>query len=227
MSTRYWKGAVSACLVALMTSASILPAAAQGGYSNSPPPAGYGPPPGGGYGAPQGGYDAGPPQGEYAPPPQGTAEDSTYDDQSQDADAAYADAYSRWSAQNCVNQANNTAAGALIGGILGAGIGAAVSRNPGRGAAIGGAIGLGTGAVAGATSGGSGGCPPGYVVAAGAPAFAYASGPDYAWAPAWYHPWAWVGGRWIYHPYRYWYWNHRNYWHPGWHARPWHARRRW
>ena len=36
----------------------------------------------------------------------------------------------------------------------------------------------------------------------------------------------WAGGRWVYHPYRSWYWGHRAYWHPGWRARPlrWHRR---
>ncbi|HTS53497.1 MAG TPA: hypothetical protein VMH26_09515, partial [Burkholderiales bacterium] len=131
-----------------------------------------------------------------------------------------------WAARNCVNQANNTAAGAVIGGILGAGIGAAVSRNHASGAAIGGAIGVGTGAVAGASSS-AGGCPPGYVVAAGAPAFVY-GGPYVAWAPGWYRPWVWAGGRWVYHPYRYWYWRHQAYWRPGWRGRaPRWRHRRW
>jgi hypothetical protein len=234
MSTRQWKGAISACLVALMTSASVLPAAAQGqyqgqsgGYSNPPPPPGngYGPPPGNGYGPPPSGGpgDEAPPQGQYAEPPPGYDQGGgEYADQEQQQDAGYADAYGRWAATNCVNQANNTAAGALIGGILGAGIGAAVSRNPGRGAAIGGAIGLGTGAVAGASYG-AGACPPGYAMAAGAPVFAY---PGYvAWAPGWYRPWVWAGGRWSYHPYRDWYWNHNSYWRPGWRGRGGHGRR--
>lgn len=194
------KGTAGACFVALVASVSMLPAAAQDQE------------------------DMGPPQGQYAPAPQGTAEGGTYEDQQQQADEAYAQAYDEWAARYCVNQANNTVAGALIGGILGAGIGAAVTHNPATGAAIGGAIGAGTGAVAGASYGG-GACPPGYGIAPGAPAFYYAS-PYYAWAPAWYHPWVWYGGRWVYHPYRYWYWNHRAYWRPGWRAREWRWYRR-
>jgi len=216
MSSTYLKGAVGACLVALL--ASTAPGAAQQG--------GYGPPPGNAYGPPpqQGYSEAAPPQGQYAEPPPGAEGGGEYDDQSQQTDSAYADAYSRWAAQYCVNQANNTAAGAVIGGILGAGIGAAVGG--GRGALVGGAVGVGTGAVAGAASA-PGGCPPGYVVAAGAPAFVYAGGPYVAWGPAWYRPWAWVGGRWVYRPYRAWYWGHQAYWRPGWRGRPVRWRRRW
>jgi len=177
------------------------------------------------YGPPPGGDDQGPPQGQYAEPPQGYEQGGDYDDQSQQQDEAYAQSYSEWAARNCVSQANNTAAGALIGGILGAGIGAATSHNAGRGAAIGGAIGVGAGAVAGSASS-AGGCPPGYVVAAGAPAFYFAGGPYVAWAPAWYRPWVWTGGRWAYHPYRYWYWRHNAYWRPGWRGGHPHWRRR-
>jgi hypothetical protein len=167
-----------------------------------------------------------PPQGQYAPPPAGYGGSSaTYADQEQQADQTYAQQYSQWAARYCVDQqSHNTAAGAVIGGILGAGIGAAVAHNPAAGAAIGGAIGVGTGAVAGASTPNYG-CPPGYVVAPGAPAFAYAGpywGPGVWWAPAWYHPWFWVGGHWVYYPYRYWYWGHRGYWRPGWRWHPWH-----
>jgi hypothetical protein len=224
MNNKYLKGAMGVGFAALLVSAVAVPAKAQ--YQSQPPGGGYGPPPGGGYSGQSGGAaDSAPPPGQYAEAPPGTGEGSAYDDQSQQADEAYADSYSRWAAQYCVNQANNTAAGAVIGGILGAGIGAAVSHNAGRGALVGGAIGAGTGAVAGAASS-PGGCPSGYVIAAGAPAFVYA-GPYVAWAPAWYHPWAWVGGRWVYHPYRNWYWAHQAYWHPGWRARPVRWRRRW
>lgn len=212
MSRNTWRSAVAICTAALLASTTldVIPASAQNGS--------YAPPPGSD-------QDAAPPGGSYAEPPPGTDDNAAYDDQTQQQDEAYADAYSRWAAQNCVNQANNTAAGAVIGGILGAGIGAAVSHNAGRGALVGGAIGAGTGAVAGSASA-AGGCPPGYVIAAGAPAFAY-GGPYVAWAPAWYHPWVWVGGRWVYHPYRRWYWAHRNYWRPGWHGRPTRWHRRW
>jgi len=173
-----------------------------------------------------------PPSEQYAPPPKGYGEGSaSYADRDQQVDRQYADSYSRWAARYCVDQRDhNTAAGAIIGGILGAGVGAAVTHNPATGAAIGGAIGVGTGAVVGANSSAQG-CPPGYVVAAGAPPFVY-DGPywaaDYGWAPAWYRPWVWVDGRWVYHPYRYWYWGHPRYWRPGWHYRPWHYHyRRW
>lgn len=223
MSSTFLKGAVGACLVALLSS----PGAAQQGYG--PPPGaqqqgGYGPPPGTAAPPNQGYSESAPPQGQYAEPPPGAEQGGDYDDQSQQTDSAYADAYSRWAAQYCVNQANNTAAGAVIGGILGAGIGAAVGG--GRGALVGGAVGVGTGAVAGAASA-PGGCPPGYVVAAGAPAFVYAGGPYVAWGPGWYRPWAWVGGRWVYRPYRAWYWGHGAYWRPGWRGRPVRWRRRW
>ena len=92
-----------------------------------------------------------------------------------------------WAQRYCVNQqATNTAAGAIVGGVLGAGIGAAVTHNPATGAAIGGAIGAGTSAVAGASQPNYG-CPPGYIAAAGAPAFAY-YGPYWG-SAVWYHPW--------------------------------------
>ena len=209
MSSRSLTTALTASAAALLVSAAGLePAAAQSG-----PPPGY--------------SEAAPPSGSYAEPPPGADSDMAYDDQAQQQDEAYADAYSRWSAQYCVSQANNTAAGAVIGGLLGAGIGAAVSHNAGRGALVGGAIGAGTGAVAGAASA-QGAGPPGEVLAGGAPAFAYGGGAYVAYAPAWYNPWVWAGGRWVYHPYRRWYWAHRAYWRPGWHGRAvrWHHRPR-
>jgi hypothetical protein len=171
--------------------------------------------------------DSAPPQGQYAPPPPGYEQGgAAYDDQSQQADREYAAQYSQWAARYCVDQHNNnTAAGAIIGGVLGAALGAAAGgRNAGAGALVGGALGAGTGAAIGASSSGGPGCPPGYVVVAGAPAFYWGGPPVATWGPAWYHPWVWAGGRWVYHPYRYWYWQHRAYWGPGWHARPWHYR---
>ena len=210
MSSRYVKVALAASAAALLASGTFDPAAAQSGYA---PPPGYD-------------RDPSPPSGSYAEPPPGMDQGGDYDEQSQQQDEEYAQAYSDWAARNCVNQANNTAAGALIGGILGAGIGAAVSHNAGRGALVGGAIGAGTGAVAGAASS-QGSCPPGYVVAAGAPAFAYGGGAYITYAPGWYRPWIWEGGRWVYHPYRHWYWAHRTYWRPGWHGRPVRWHRRW
>ncbi len=214
MSSMHLRAALAACAAALLGFAAfeVTPARAQ-------PSGSYAPPPGSD-------VESAPPQGQYAEPPQGVEEGSVYDDQAQQQDEAYATEYSRWAARYCVNQANNTAAGALIGGILGAGIGAATSRNAGKGALVGGAIGAGAGAVAGAASS-QGGCPPGYVIAGGAPAFVYAGGPYVTWAPAWYRPWVWVGGRWVYHPYRHWYWAHRAHWRPGWHRKHWRWHRRW
>ncbi len=207
MHNKLWTtAAAGTCLAAALLVGAVMPASAQPEPNSD---------------------EAGPPPGQYAEPPPGYENgNAAYADQEQEADQTYAQQYSDWAARNCVNQANNTAAGAVIGGILGAGIGAAVSHNAGRGALVGGAIGLGAGAAAGASAPG-GACPPGYVVAPGAPAFGYAYyGPTVTWAPAWYHPWVWAGGRWVYHPYRYWYWNHRAYWHPGWRARPWRYRYR-
>ena len=68
-------------------------------------------------------------------------------------------------------------------------------------------------------------------MAPGAPAFIY-TGPYYdpalVYAPAWYNPWVWSGGRWVYYPYRYWYWYHPAYWGPGWRGGSWRYHyRRW
>jgi hypothetical protein len=186
----------------------------------------YGPPPNGGYPT-----DTAPPQGQYAPPPPGNEQGGAYDYQSQQADRDYAARYSAWAAQYCVDQHNNnTAAGAIIGGVLGAVVGAGIAGAGAHaaGAVIGGALGAGTGAAIGSSSGASPGCPPGFVVVDGAPAFDWAGPSVVTWAPGWYNPWLWYGGRWFYHPYRYWYWQHRGYWRPGWHGGPWHDHyRRW
>ncbi len=177
----------------------------------------------------QGAPPPAPPAGQYAPPPGGGNGSSTYDPKSQEADRAYAAQYSAWAAKYCVDQHNkNVAAGAIIGGVLGATLGAAAGK--GAGAAVGGVLGAGTGAVVGSTASPSA-CPPGYVVSPGAPAFAY-TGPYYdpalVYAPDWYSPWVWIDGRWVYHPYRYWYWYHPVHWQPGWRAGPWHYHyRRW
>ncbi len=32
------------------------------------------------------------------------------------------------------------------------------------------------------------------------------------WGPSWYQPWVWADGRWVYHPYREWYYRHPTYW---------------
>ncbi len=195
------------------------------GANGPPPPQGdqgpqdqYAPPPGPDNGPP-------PPQGQYAPPPQGAyppapqgqyvvppapaGASAEYQEQWRQYQIAYNNylaAYRSWAIHNCVNQhSNNVAAGAVVGGIFGALVGAAVAGPyaAGAGAAWGGAVGLGTGAAIGASSGPY--CPNGYVVRAGAPAFAY-SAPVYAPPVAYaapYRPWVWVGGRWVYRPYPY------------------------
>jgi hypothetical protein len=176
----------------------------QGYYNGQPPP----PPPPGGYG---------PPPGQAEPPPPGG---QAYDERAQQADQVYAQQYQDWAARYCVDQRNNNvAAGAVIGGVFGALLGAGVAgrHSRGAGAAIGGALGAGTGAAVGASQSNSY-CPPGYVLRAGAPPFAYAGpyygGPYYG-GPGWYNPWVWYGGRWTYYPYRSWYW-HRHGYGPGW-----------
>jgi hypothetical protein len=187
-----------------------------GAQTNQPPPAA---------GAP-----VAPPSGEYAPPPSGAeASGSTYGAAAQKADRDYADQYARWAARYCVDQRNNTAAGALIGGVLGAVAGSSLAGHGAHagGAVVGGALGAMAGAAIGASSAPAAACPPGYAVAAGAPAFAYV-GPVYEpaviYGPSWYQPWVWVDGRWVYRPYRYWYWDHRAYWRPDWRPGAWHYR---
>ncbi len=167
--------------------------------------------------------DPAPPRGEYAPPPQGyDRPGAVYDDRAQRYDRDYADRYSRWAADYCVDRRNdNTASGAVIGGVLGAivGSGMAGRHDRGGGALLGGVLGAGAGAAIGSVSGGrEGGCPPGYYVRSGAPAFAYGGGGyGVVVGPSWYNPWIWYSGRWVYRPYRYWYFNNGGaYWRPGW-----------
>jgi hypothetical protein len=192
------------------------PQGPQGQYPQQGPDNGqYPPPPQGQYGQPdQGQY----PQGQTPPPPPGMGQ--SYDAQAEQADQAYAQRYQAWAAQYCVNhQGQNTAAGAVVGGVFGALLGAAAAgpRHAGAGALVGGAVGAGTGAAIGASRSDPR-CPPGYVVAPGAPAFAFA-GP-YSFGPPGYDPWVWAGGRWVYYPYRYWWWGH--YGRPGyWRHRHW------
>ena len=198
----------------------------QQGYQ--PPPQGYQPPPQGyqqgyapppqGYAPPQG-YQQGYPQQPYQdpalqPPPGYTAQDAQRDasDAARAYDQQYAAAAEAWSAANCVRQEQNrTAAGAIIGGVLGAVIGSAAAgrHDSGAGAIVGG----GLGAIAGgAIANSSGpGCPPGFVLRPGAPAFGYAPPPGGAVLvydqPTWYNPWIWYNGAWVYRPYpyhRYW-----------------------
>ncbi|MEO8925743.1 MAG: hypothetical protein ABI306_01150 [Caulobacteraceae bacterium] len=234
MTTRNLTRAAGACLAAIsaaamLADASLAAAQPAQGYGNSGQYDNSGPPPPGQYDN-SGGYNnadqSGPPQGQYAPPPPGYGNgNAQYDDRSQQTDRDYAQRYQQWSAQNCIDRRNNnTAAGAIIGGVLGAVVGAGVAGrgNAGAGALLGGALGAGTGAAIGSSSSSTAGCPPGYYVRAGAPAFVYGGGygPGVVYAPAWYRPWVWSGGRWNYTPYRSWYWNHRTYWRPGWRGRP-------
>ena len=213
------KNMAGVCLAAIAATSLVAQAGMADAQNYSSPPGNTGYP-----------SDSAPPQGQYAPPPPGYEQGGAYDDRSEQNDRDYSARYSQWASENCVDQRNNnTAAGAIMGGVLGAVIGAGVAGrgDRGTGAVIGGAIGAGTGAAIGSSSSGAG-CPDGYVVRGGAPAFAWDGPAVVAWAPAWYHPWIWEGGRWNYHPYRNWYWQHANYWNPGWHGRAWHPRgRRW
>lgn len=227
MSTRRsaTTGAVLASISAVALLADAFAASAQpapgydqappSGYDQNQPPQGYdqGPPPGYDQNQPPQGYDQGPPpgygqgppQGQYAPPPGGA-----YNVQAQQYDRDYAARYSAWAAQNCVDrQHNNAVAGAIIGGVLGSVIGGGIAGRGEHfgGAVVGGAVGATAGAAIGSSSTDTRGCPPGYVIRAGAPAFYY--GGPVVYGPAWYNPWLWSGGRWVYHPYREWYWRHR------------------
>lgn len=146
---------------------------------------------GGGYGAPSWG------QGYYS-------------DQDRNYDRDYASRYSDWASRYCVDRRNsNIAAGAIIGGVLGAlaGSGIAGHHERGEGAVVGGVLGAGAGAAIGSSSSNNAyGCPPGYVVSRNAPGFYYGDEPP---APANYNPWVWNGGRWVYYPYRTYYYEHR------------------
>ena len=179
-------------------------------------------------GPPPGQYDSSdrdsryaPPEGQYAPPPPGAERSgSVYDDRAQQYDYDYGRRYSDWAMRNCEQRRqDNAAAGAIIGGVLGAVIGGGMSgrHDHGAGVVMGGALGAATGALIGSSSNAPGGCPPGYVLRSGAGGFAY-EGPASAvfWAPAWYNPWVWNGGVWVYRPYRSWYFSHGAYWRPGW-----------
>ena len=122
-----------------------------------------------------------------------------------DPSQVYADQYTNWAQQNCIDErTGNTAAGAIVGGALGAIAGAALTHGHDSGALAGGAV----GAVAGAEIGSSStNCPPGYRVRVGAPAFVY-DGPypttEVVYEPGVYRPWVWVDGRWAYMPYGRW-----------------------
>jgi hypothetical protein len=165
------------------------------------------------------GVAAQPPARYNLPPPAGYSRADLWDDSSEAAraaDARYTYEAERWAAENCVEQrANNTAAGAVIGGLLGAvaGSGLAGRHEHAAGAVVGGVAGaLAGGAIGGSATNPS--CPPGYVLRPAAPPFD--PGPVYRDVvyvqPAWYDPWIWYGGHWIYRPYpyhRFWFRHHR------------------
>jgi len=201
MKSRHLFDTVGASLAALAVAGAVVqPAAALAQATNATP-------------APQSQAPA-PGNGAPAPAPDQAAAQS------------YADQYARWAAQNCVDQRSGaTAAGAIVGGAIGALAGAALTGGHGSGALAGGAVGAVTGAAVGSSAPAS--CPPGNVVRAGAPVFVYA-GPAYdpGLAPAWYQPWVWVGGRWVYYPYRYAYWAGPAYPRGHWVGGPWAARHR-
>lgn len=178
------------------------------GYADAPPP----PPP-----PPD--YDGTRPP----PPPPGYQPDPAYG-ANPDQDQHY-EAYAEdWAQRNCVKSRSNAGTGAVIGGLLGAlvGSGAAGWRDRGTGALVGGIAGAAGGAAIGSASEGqtSPGCPPGFVVRSGAPAFYYEGygNPYYYAAPDWYRPWVFVGDRWTFRPYPYhaWYYHRYFYGRPGW-----------
>ncbi len=180
----------------------VAPAFAQPGYPAPPPPGSY-----------NSGY---PPQDPNVPPPQGygdpamnpppgyTAQDAQRDESAQmrEQDRAYAAQAEAWAQANCLRaEANRETGGAIVGGILGAVIGSNLARGGGRtgGAIIGGVGGAALGASVAKNS--QGACPQGYAIRPGAPPYpqpvvVYA-------APAWYNPWIWYDGRWVYRPYPY------------------------
>jgi hypothetical protein len=231
MSTRKSAVGLSAALALSMTVSSLATGVASAQDAPPPPPSGYDPnsssqgydpntspppPPPPGYndpGQPPPGYD---PNNAAPPPPKGyNGADQT--PQAREQDQRYEYAAEQWSARYCVDErSHNTAAGAVIGGLFGAVLGSAIG---GRGSHFAGAVVGGTagavagGAIASSSSATSPGCPPGYVVRTGAPAF-YA-GPEIVYAaPVWYHPWIWYGGRWVYRPYPYHRYYYRHYYRP-------------
>jgi hypothetical protein len=200
----------------------------QGGDYNAPPP----PQQQGDYQQDRGGYDNAPPPppegydgSQPPPPPPGYAADPNYQPNPA-ADQRYEAYAENWAAQNCIKSNGNTAGGAVIGGLFGALLGSSIAgyHNRGAGALVGGIAGAAGGAAVGSAQDNatSPGCPPGYVMRRGAPAFYY-DGYDAGYvydAPGWYRPWIFVGGRWSYRPYPYhsWYYGHYGYgrYHGGW-----------
>lgn len=183
-----------------------------------PPPQGYdydrAPPPG---------YD-----GRQTPPPPPGYQPGPNEQQIAQQDRYYADRAQRWAQDNCVKSHGDGAGGALLGGLLGAIIGHSVGSRGDRGTAtVAGAVigGVGGAAIASSSDGRtSPGCPPGYVVRRSAEPYYFENDYVYA-APAWYHPWFFYGGRWVYRPYPYHEFyarQYRGYGHPEWHDRGWH-----
>ncbi len=221
-NTARWALGAAALASALAPLAAMAQSASSGPIRNQPYPA-QGP-----YPQTQGATDApppepGPPPGydgrQLPPPPPGYAPGPESADQ-RAADERYAWEAERWARENCVRPHANIGGGLLAGGLLGAIIGSGLGgrHDHGGGAALGAIIGAGAGAAVASGSGGetSPGCPPGYVLRRGAPAYAYAA-PDYAYgAPGWYRPWVFYDGFWGYRPYPYhaWYW--RTYRGPAW-----------
>ncbi len=192
--------------------------APQGAYNQAPPP-GYGNAPQGAYD--QGAYNDAPPppppgyDGTRPPPPPPGYQPGQNDPRQQAADQQYAAYAQQWAQAYCVKAHGDAGAGAVIGGIAGALIGSTFGGH-GAGAFGGAIVGAAGGAAIASNSGSnvtSPGCPPGYVVRGGAPAFAYSGyggDPYYYDAPGWYRPWVFVGGLWTYRPYPYhvWYYGH-------------------
>jgi len=197
-------------------------ARANQGYAQTPPPADY---QGSG-----GDYqdDSLPSSADYdttgaPPPPPGYQPHATYAPDT-DADRRY-EAYAEdWAGRNCVKSSGNTASGAVIGGLFGALLGSSVAgyHNRGAGALMGGIAGAAGGAAVGSAQDNatSPGCPPGFVLRQGAADFYYDNyGRNYYYAaPAGYHPWIFIEGRWNYRPYPYhnWYYRNHGWGRPGW-----------
>lgn len=176
-------------------------------------------------------YDRNPPpgyDGRQTPPPPPGYQPGPYDAQIAQQDRYYADRAQQWAEQNCVKSRGDGATGALLGGLLGAIIGHSVGSRGDRGTAtVAGAVigGVGGAAIASSSDGRtSPGCPPSYVIRRNVQPYYFEADYVYA-APAWYHPWYFYEGRWVYRPYPYHDFYARRYgWygHPEWHDRGWH-----
>jgi hypothetical protein len=205
------------------------PPQGQGGYSPPQGQAGYDappPPPRPGQSAPPSyGYDRSqpppppPPPSGYdgsQPPPPPPGYQQGQDPRQQEQDRQYAAYAQQWAQAYCIKAHADTGTGAVIGGAIGAILGSGLSgRHDHAGGAI---LGAGVGALGGAavasgtdSNATSPGCPPGFVVRGGAPAFGYAPQGYYYAAPGWYRPWVFYGGVWTYRPYPYHVWYYRHY----------------